>query len=348
MDTSRWAPRQTVPFAPFRALRSHGLPCTRKERRRAALHAERLRLYSSVPCRYKSAAQEAELSSKPEQFAMTRYQFLLLPALAAAILGLGGALNQKPAAGQQPPAPSAKPHTDPRALAVLDKAIDTFSPERVRWLEATVWQQVHCDDFTFQACGRVLTAPGDRSRFDLNVKVGKTQGEMRMVCDGQKLWQSIRVGGEPPVINAWDLPAAREGRKPPPDLAETRSRFLLEQGFAGMAPFLRSLRLCLQNAQCQEQSWKGREVLVISGAWQDESAKLGALPDTFRPRFQTRQCCVYLDAQTSWPHRLEWWGSEKPNQPNTLLMQTEFRNPLINCPLTAERCAEEFTAKPAT
>jgi hypothetical protein len=309
--------------------------------RRAAAHAERLRLYSSVPCRYKSADREAELSSNPEQFAMSRYPLLLLPVLCVAILVLGGALDQKPVDGRQPAVPAASRATvnDPKALALLDQAMDALSPQRIPWMEATVWQQVRCDDFTYQACGRVLTAPGDRSRFDVNVKVGKTQGEMRLVCDGQTLWQSIRLGSDTPAVTHWDLPAGSA------EMVQARAQLLHEEGFGGLAALLGCLRRGLQNAQCQRQIWKGHEVMVIGGVWPLNTARLAGMPDFCRPRLQARLCRVFLDAQTLWLDRLEWWGSEKPSQQNSLLVQTEFRDPVVNRPLSPEQCVAEFTCK---
>ena len=93
---------------------------------------------------------------------MTRYQLLLLPTLAAAILGLGGALSQKPDTAQSAPAIGPSTANSPEALAILDQAIDAVDPDRVPWMEIKVWRQVRCDDFSYQASGRMVTAPGDK------------------------------------------------------------------------------------------------------------------------------------------------------------------------------------------
>src|SRR6516164_8640933 len=166
---------------------------------------ECFRLYSSVPCGYKSAAPRPELSSKPEQFAMTRYQVLLLPAVAAAILILGGALNPKAPLAQPAIAAATAGPNDPQALEILDQAIAALAPERLPWTEANVWQQIRYEGISFQACGRMFTAPGDRTRFDLNVKVGKSLGELRVVSDGKTLCQWLRIGGDKPVVRCWEL-----------------------------------------------------------------------------------------------------------------------------------------------
>jgi hypothetical protein len=294
-----------------------------------------------------SAARVVELSSNPEQLDMTRYQLLLLPAVAAAIVILGGGLHSRALGGKHLPVlAAAGSATDPEALALLDQALAALAPERVQWLEATVWQQARCDDFTYRACGRLLTAPGDRARLDVNVMVGKTQGELRIVCDGQNLHRSIRVGGDAATVTRVALPVLKDGFKTPEELTRARAQFAQEQGMAGLEPLLRGLRQGLQHAQFQHQDWKGTDVLAVTGTWPEDADQAAALPDIFKPRFQPRLCRIYLDARTFWPHRLEWWGSEKPSEPNTLLVETEFRDAVLNRTLSAEQCAAQFAVPP--
>jgi hypothetical protein len=310
---------------------------------RAVKHARPFRLYSSSPSRYMSAAAVTELSSKSVKSAMTRYQLLLLPTLAAAILVLGGALNTKPPAPQPPVPVSSAATNDPQALAILDNAIAALAPERLSWMETKVWQQARCEDFAYQASGRLLTAPGDRMRFDLNVKVGKTVGEMRMVNDGKRLWRSIRMGAENAAVQSWDWPVLNDALKTHAEVAQARAQLMKDRGVAGLPLMLRTLRQGMQSAQVRQQSWHGNTTYIISAAWPENAATPGSMFDVAPPRFHLRQCLIYLDAESSWPCRIEWWGAEKPNKPNELLTQTEFRKPVLNQPLSAERCAGEFT-----
>ncbi len=265
---------------------------------------------------------------------MTRYQLLLLPTLAAVILVVGGALNQSPPAPKPPVSIDGAVITDPAALQRLDRAIAALTPQNTPWIETKVWQQVLCDDFAYQAAGRLITAPGDRLRFDLNVKVGNTLGELRMVNDGKAIWQSIRMGSEPAVLQKWQLPAPAD--------AAARAKLLDEHGFRGVSPMLRDLRQRVQSAQVFQGRWHGIEVDIVSGIWPVNAAPAALAGDVIPQRLQMRQCFVYLDAQTSWPHRIEWWGGEKSSNANQLLMQTEFRNPVLNQPLSAQRCEAEF------
>jgi hypothetical protein len=291
-----------------------------------------------------SVKDRPELSSNPEQFAMTRYQLALLPVLAGAILVLAGALNQKSAPAKPIVVVDGSQVSDPQAMVVLDQALAALAPERVRWLQCKVWQQGMCEDFRYQGCGRVLLAPGQRSRFDLNVQVGKTVGELRLVSNGKVLVQSIRLGGDKAVVTRMDLPPDVPDPALAPKTAALREQFLEANGGNSLSALLGGLRQCLRGAQRRQYSWSGHDAVVIAGALPEESnvdvPGIGLVP----PRFQVRQAVLFLDGKTLWPHRVEWWGSEQANQPLQLLLQTEFRDPVLNQPMTPERCAAEFAA----
>ncbi len=274
---------------------------------------------------------------------MTRYPLLLLPVLAGAMLVLTGAFKGKPPVPRPLVEPADTASSDAEALEILDRALAAWAAERVQWLEAKIWQQALCEDFSYQASGRLVTGPGDRSRFDLNVKVGGTLGELRLVCDGRTLSQSIRLGDDKATVQRWDLAGGKEVGRAKESQTEARLRLLREQGFTGLAPMLRLLRERGRGMRHAQVSWKGQEVFVIGVALREEQKA----PTAVQPRYQIRQCCLYLDAQTLWPHRIEWWGSDKPDRPDQLVMQTEYRGPVINQPLPPERIAAEFvTAVP--
>jgi hypothetical protein len=289
-----------------------------------------------------SATATEELSSKSVEFDMTRYQLLLFPGLAGAILVLGGALKLKPESPQCPLPDGSSAANDSAALASLDQAIAAFAPERVQWMETRVWQQVECEDFVYQACGRMVMASGDKMRFDVNLKVGQTVGKLRMVNDGAAMWRWMQAGGENAVTEWWGLPMQDGTFKTPADVAEARVRLMDEHCFLGLVPILRKLRQGVQSAQLRRQRWNGHEVNVVSALWPVNDASLAAFPDPARPRLLLQQCRIYLDAETSWPHRIEWWGGESPRQANRLVVQTEYRDPVFNRPPSPARCAAEF------
>src|SRR5262249_56141230 len=121
-------------------------------------------------------------------------------------------------------------------VVVVDRAVGALGPDQLRWAQAQVWQHAHCEDFTYQASGRLILAPGDRSRFDLNVQVGGTLAELRLVCDGRTLWRSVRFHGERPTVWDGELPGVAPFAPPEEDVARARARFLRTQALPLPSP----------------------------------------------------------------------------------------------------------------
>jgi hypothetical protein len=266
---------------------------------------------------------------------MSRYQLALLPALAVAIVALAGAIQSQTDAQQVPwelpDGASVSPDEKKAALAALDRAVAALAPTRVSWMEVKVWQQARVDGRSIQAKGRIVTAPGDRVRFDLNVAVGPTIAELRVVSNGERLWQSTKVAGEKVAVQEAVVPADRVG-------------FLRANGFAGIFPMLHALRQGVHEAQSAKGKWNNHDVVIVSGALPELASSPPSDGLAFGPDIAVRHFRLYLDEQTSWPYRMEWWGRVKPSQVLQQVMQTEFRTPVLNSPLSAERQSAEFSA----
>ena len=70
--------------------------------------------------------------------------------------------------------------------------------------------------------------------------------------------------------------------------------------------------------------WKGHAVVRLTGR------KPPPVPDN-----QPGECRLYLDAQTLWPCRIEWLG-RVPDRGDVLLVQMEFRDPVLGQPVHDE------------
>jgi hypothetical protein len=276
---------------------------------------------------------------------MLRYPLLLVTILAGATLLLTGAGNSKPepAAAPAPPDPSAPPAESAEAARLLDRAIEMYAPAKVAWLELTLWERIWENGVGREVQGRCLAAPGHRARLELKVQVGQTSGELKLIGDGKRLWQWQRLGDDPPVTSQGEMPGPSEVLKTPESVAWARGETLRQQGLLGPGPLLETLRQQTQGLRRQAVRWKGIEVVQVTGGWPGAAAKLARVPDYARPRETPRLWSVYLDAASLWPHRLEWWGSERPQDPCMLLLEMEFREPAVNRPLPLERCVREFT-----
>jgi len=286
---------------------------------------------------------------------MMHSRCFLLPVLACSTLLLTGGLNHR-AAPSAPPAPSAG--VDPLASSgtpggseVLEAAARAFAPERVPWMQMTLWQRVDHADLTYEAQGRYLSAPGHRLRLDLKVVVGHAQGELQMISTGTTLCCSSRLDPDAPATvttvdfaRTAEQSATERGARPAGNIAEAAERILQEQGCPGVAPLLRTVRERLRDPHWKKGQWQEHEVIQVAGTWSSESGGPAGIQAALLP--QLRECRVYLDARTLWPYRIEWWGSSSPRQQARPLMQVEYREPILNQPLSLDRCAREFALSP--
>jgi hypothetical protein len=253
-----------------------------------------------------------------------------------------------------PAAPA--PHPNAAAERCLDQAIEMFRADRVSWLEMTIWQKAQLPGFVYEADGLYQLAPGQRFRLEMHIHPAEGEGTMLSVSDGRELWRAERTGQgaweNVTHINLAEVFAVMNG----PAEGRLREEFLQRPHFQGMAPLLRTLRSRLVWAQCEllrptgETSvpLSGSERIHLVGVWSKEEALKRVAPNQPWLAALPRQCHLYLDARSYWPHRVEWWGPTTAGGPDRLLMQMEFRNPVFNRPLAPHICARLFTFHPGT
>jgi hypothetical protein len=87
------------------------------------------------------------------------------------------------------------------------------------------------------------------------------------------------------------------------------------------------------------------EIAVDLGLWRGQPAVRfqGKLAD---PQAAPAHVCGYLDAQTMWPLRLEWRHLTRKGLAPFPYLQMEFRDPVLNQPLSFEECSRVFTFQP--
>ena len=108
-----------------------------------------------------------------------------------------------------------------------------------------------------------------------------------------------------------------------------------------MAPLLFSLRTGVLWARRDTVRRGDGRFIKLTGALPANPVPTSA--DASRPELLPRQCRLYLDIDTLWPHRIEWWGCEASHFNDVALLQMEFRDPVLNQPLSTDRCDREFT-----
>lgn len=275
---------------------------------------------------------------------------LLLPILTGLAVLLTGALGQQapqsPPPSQPPstPAPAAAPKEPkalPAAVDALAKAIDALDPKKIKWLQTNLWQRMDLQGLVFQTEGRYLSGPEHQMRLDMTVHLTDGDVQLRIVSDGREYWETMRLPNGEQRTYKVGLKSVLDVLNGPGSVPQLREEFDQIQSFAGMLPLLQSLRDQLTFVNRAPGRWKDHDIIKLTGVW----AKPPTPPDKPWLAFFPRQCQLFLDAKTHWPYRLEWWGPSYGEGDDVLLLQIEFRDPVINQELPAKEFAYSTTEK---
>jgi hypothetical protein len=245
-------------------------------------------------------------------------QLILVPTLVCAALLLTGALDRQALFSDTPAAAfrARGPETD--AGTLLDEVLAAFAPQQVHSLDMTVWQKMDGGE-PYEAEGHYRISPNQHVRLDMKVLADGKIGHLLAVSDDLTLRKAHWVDGGQPAPAIIALPC-KEVYPDPLALAEARQKLLDVHGCGGICQMLTVARGGLLKPRRQSGTWQDHAVIKISGAWNADENTLTTLPANFRPR----HCNLILDARTLWPFRIEWIGD-----PSVILLQMEFRNPVI-------------------
>ena len=287
---------------------------------------------------------------------MSCSRFVLLPLVACSALLLTGSIGPGRPSPGPPPAPAAAPPArlsqpappadvapDPAAGAALDRALALLAPDRLRWLEVTLWQRITIADLSCEAEGRYLAAPGGRFRIDLKTHHGNCTGALQVINDGTTLWEATKIGpGNWGEYKRYRVEAVRQELDDPATAPAVRDEFVRDQNCAGVLALLPALRERMTWFRLERVRRDGRLLVKLSAAWKPAEAEALVPAGTPWPDDLPRQVRLYLDPESSWPHRLEWWGPDPGRPDDSLLIQMEFRDPVLNRPLSEDRFGREF------
>jgi len=271
---------------------------------------------------------------------MPFFRYFAVALLIAAVVLLTGALNSHP---RGPASVPANPEVNAPAAKLLDDAVARLDPGSVSWLETKIWQKGRLDRFKFESEGRYLLGPGRRVRLELTTRHGRAAATALTVSDGKMVWQGHRNGDGPwtdvmltPVTEIASFPGREAGPSP------ESNEFLRGPSLGGVVALLHAMRTRVNWSRKETVRRDGRASIKLTGSVSTEIAANQPWPEG-----QPRQCRLYLDVATLWPQRVEWWGPDSPRSGDVLLQQLEFRDPVLNQPLSPERADREF-AFPAT
>lgn len=196
---------------------------------------------------------------------------------------------------------------------------------------------MNASEVGFLAEGSLQLGPGHCARLDMQVHTGTVGSRLLVVSDGHALARITRYAGEAPIIAGQLLvpsPADSIAALVAPD------QLLRDNGCGGPYPLVTQLRDKLTKLSTQTGTWNGRTVARLHGTC--AAGGSADLTSTLVPEF----CYVYVDAQSLWPHRIEWWGKDQAPMARPVL-EIEFRDPQLNRPLSMPDCIRAFSYQPS-
>lgn len=231
------------------------------------------------------------------------------------------------------------------ALSLLQQARDRFRPEELPWQEMTIWQCSKFGECFYEAEGRYVGGPDHRMYLNLRLRNGPAQGQMIVKCDGNLLKKTFIFPGKAPQSSLLAL----SNLEPPVAGKAARSaqceRLLTDQACRGVTPLLAYFKDNLHQPKIAAVHWHGKLLLQIRGQLPNAKKINDSLPRNRQFRQTVREGRLYLDAETLWPVRVEWWGNARENEKVRLLFCTEYRRPILRDRVTAEALAKEFTVQ---
>jgi hypothetical protein len=225
---------------------------------------------------------------------------------------------------------------DPSVEVWLARAAQALTAPQVAWMETTLWQKVSLPDLAYQAEGRLLLAPEGRFRLELSLAPGQPGADrMRVqVSDGTNLWTARRENGEWVEVSRRVRGLVPENTEEPTSPSAAATPLLGEFAVPGVGSLLLTLRERLRWV-AQEPLAQGRQVRLTGVIAPGPRGNLSG------PRI----CRIVLDTASLWPDRIEWYGPVPGRSDDTLLVEMEYRDPVLNRPLPPEVCAREFSLR---
>lgn len=274
---------------------------------------------------------------------------------------LGAVLSADVAAFAQTPAPTtpAQPTSPATPASATTPALAAFQTALAKLAQMTPLEA----QFRFtnrggaglpvEYQGRCLWMPGRKVRYELQVRQGDLTATTRMVCDGKQHWRWVELDGKRTgqTFQLADLDLALSlialDVLAPRHQGRFKTELEQEYGFAGILPPLQDVaeKIAFDPAVSETTLAMPERgtvpVIVLRGTWKKQVLEKIApvkpanappqAPDYAAAWAQRqnwvgfpRRCLVYLDKGTGLPVRLEWFGPERREGEEVLLMRQDY------------------------
>jgi hypothetical protein len=260
------------------------------------------------------------------------------------VMLLGGSLHSPSSA----PSPASKIAYHARSAPLPSSLLDRPNPglilleqsiehcKRIKWLRTNVHIARHDGKLSFVTDGKLIRGDNHCVHMDLCMKTTRSKAGLKVmiVGDGFLLAEYRKFGERTAKITAVNMPC-RESLDSSA-YSPSREKVLADFGCAGPRPLLEEIRELLTETTVSQGELENLPVYRIEG---EVDANHPRLQLKQAAQFRVDRCAVLLDSATLWPLRIEWRRGE------SLVFETDFRDPQVGQPLTYDECVQLFTLK---
>lgn len=267
---------------------------------------------------------------------MSKHRKSMLPWIAFVALLVTGALNRQALFSTDTPLPSSPSFShvskatwgpcDKAPQAMLKEFFKRHDPNALEWSNVNIWQRMGLEGFTFESDSQLTMGPGQCARLEMKLQTPLGTSKYLVVSDGKSLAKAMSSGNGKPEVVTMQLP--------PPDQSAARVKELTDQGCGGPWLLVQRVEPFLSKLSVQQSRGKGEKTFKITGETLSQMAGLPLPPGT------PVRCHLYLEEKTYWLRRVEWVTGGKVEE---LVVEMEFRNPMMNQPMNEEECIRQFS-----
>jgi len=212
------------------------------------------------------------------------------------------------------------------ANELLQKALEKLDPNRTTWLRTKIRQTMSDPESRFTAEGFLQRGPNHCAHLEMVIDTNGSKARLLVVSDGTTIASVREVVGTEPTATVHAFPESSD--------PSVKAEFLRSMNCNGPTASLRDVLAQLRDAKLQTGMLHDRRVIQIAGEFGSATASIAV-----------RSCQVYLDAETLWPCRIEWFGVDAGNRV-VPIMRVEYLDPEINQELSLAECAKLFSYQP--
>jgi len=231
-------------------------------------------------------------------------------------------------------------------------------------ISAKVVEKIEVLEKSYRAEGRYLQTalkPNDwHMRLELQVKIGRSEGTLMEICDGEVLWTRLEVDQ-----------SGKQDKKAPKDQMLTRRNIseimsaarklgdektekdlIVALGLGGIPALIAAIEQDMTFDTTTEGTLRDRPVSVVHGSWttefeqklrggQQQQQAQGAPPPSLLPAFVPDAVRIYVDRETGFPHRIMYLkklaGRGEVDRPILKPMVTlDFIDVVLNQPINQQ------------